>query len=87
MADEVKKLYVKNGGIWKKDEGKMSGSIEVEGQKVNFSIFSNTYKKEGDKQPDYVLSWKLEGLPECLVPAEKTKVAKEETISIEDVGF
>jgi hypothetical protein len=48
----------KVGGIWKprsNGRSKGSGSISVNGYKLRFIILPNDHKRDGDKQPDYVL--------------------------------
>lgn len=44
------------GALWK-NEGKngtyLSGNVEIDGRKVPIVIFPNTYKKPGEKTPDY----------------------------------
>lgn len=44
------------GGLWKRDGQYgpyMSGQIEINGEKINFRVYENTYKKAGDKTPDF----------------------------------
>lgn len=45
------------GALWihdKQDGSKyLSGNIDVDGRKVEIVIFKNTFKKEGEKTPDY----------------------------------
>lgn len=46
------------GGLWLKTAKTgtkyMSGSIEIDGKKHNFSVFKNKHK-ENEKHPDYVI--------------------------------
>lgn len=60
MSDDETKSQ-KIGAAWNpRTPGKAmcSGSVTVRGWKQRFSLFPNTDKTEGSKQPDYVLvSW------------------------------
>lgn len=45
------------GALWK-NQGKngktyLSGNVEIDGRKIPIIIFPNTYKKPGEKTPDY----------------------------------
>ena len=40
------------GALWVKEK-MMSGNIEVDGKKIDIVVFKNTYKKEGERTPDY----------------------------------
>lgn len=45
------------GALWTKESKNgnkfMSGTIEIDGQKKEVVVFKNTYKKEGEKTPDF----------------------------------
>lgn len=44
------------GALWIKESAKgkfLSGVVEVNGEKLNIVVFKNTFKKEGEKSPDY----------------------------------
>lgn len=45
------------GGLWKKvskaGSEYMSGSVEVNGEKISIVVFSNSYKKAGERTPDF----------------------------------
>lgn len=44
------------GGIWKRSGqygDYLSGQIEINGQKFNFRAYENSYKKPGEKTPDF----------------------------------
>ena len=49
----------KMGAAWvktsKKGDKFFSGQIEIGGVKTQFVMFKNSYKKEGSKQPDWVM--------------------------------
>ena len=75
-------------GLWKKQtkDGRsyLSGKIDED---YNCLVFKNTYKKEGDNQPDYNVfrspSFKRESEQEVAVVKERVRAAEE--IFSEDV--
>lgn len=49
--------YKNTGGLWKNKDSKgseyFSGSFDVDGKSVRIKVFPNTFKKPGDRSPDY----------------------------------
>lgn len=71
-----------NGGMWRKmqKDGKtpyFSCNLEVNGSKIYFKAFRNSFKEEGSQQPDYrlVLDIPFEAT-ETVVPKAKPVAAK-----------
>ncbi len=49
----------KIGALWEKETARgtklLTGTVEILGAKTRIAVFSNSYKDEGSKQPDYVI--------------------------------
>lgn len=53
---------LKCGALWYKNDNegnvytdKLSGNIEINGEKVPIVVFLNTYKKDGEASPDFII--------------------------------
>lgn len=72
---EEKKYAQSIGGLWKKQSkyGEfLTGSIEVDGKKINIILKENT-KKKSDKSPDYFINlndYKKDGITEAFPNAK-----------------
>lgn len=62
--------YKNTGGLWKNKDSKgedyFSGSFDVDGKVVRIKVFANTFKKPGDRSPDYRIM-----LDDGAIPAPK----------------
>ena len=68
MSEEKKSHRL--AAFWKRrdkdgeENGQITGTIEIGGQKLKVSIIPNTQKEEGSRQPDFLLAigslWKLD---------------------------
>lgn len=77
--------YKNTGGLWKNKDSKgedyFSGSFDVDGKSVRIKVFPNTFKKPGDRSPDYRIM-----LDDGAIPAPKmtvdNKASKTKTQSV-----
>lgn len=63
----------------------MSGSIDIDGQKVNIVVFKNKHKQEGERTPDYRI-FKSEPKSEQASGERKREIAAEQVAKLTDTA-
>lgn len=88
--------YKNTGGLWKNKDSKggeyFSGSFDVDGKSVRIKVFPNTFKKDGDRSPDYRIMLDDGAVPAPKMPVEKTTTTakakvKPQEVTEEDIPF
>lgn len=87
--------YKNTGGLWKNKDSKggeyFSGSFDVDGKSVRIKVFPNTFKKDGDRSPDYRIMLDDGAVPAPKMPVDakpqKVKAKPVQEVTEEDIPF
>ncbi len=71
------------GALWKRESSNqkyLSGKVKVNGEELGVVIFTNRYKEEGSKQPDFRVYLERKREEEEAVTATTTQTSQEDDL-------